>query len=139
MKNKVAWAAGFFDGEGSIAICRQSKPNDHLYYMRCEVTNTHRASLEIFQQLFGGKVYEKSQRGNRKPSFVWRASGPVAAQMLEDLYPYLVVKKERAELAILFQADRTEVGSGGRHTPEIRKQSVRDHAAMAQLNARGVN
>jgi hypothetical protein len=139
MAYKIAWAAGFFDGEGSISISRQGTKKADLFYLRCEVTNTHRGSLEIFQNLFGGQIYERALRNNRKRLYIWRGVGPVGAQMLEDLLPYLVVKKERAVLAISFQADRAGVGRGGRHTPEIKKRSIRDHAKMQKLNQRGVS
>ena len=82
-KVDVAWAAGFFDGEGHIAM-----------NARCPiliVTQKDRLPLDRFLSIFGlGKITFYSR------AFRYKVYGKNAVVVLSVLLPYLVVKRDRA-------------------------------------------
>ncbi len=112
-----AWAAGFIDGEGSIQIARsrKAKPNaepkkrimnDQIYlYMRaCQVDPR---PLEILQKMYGGSLFLRSPRGDqriksKRPQWIWTVSGKSAYAAIKLMGPWLIVKAERAEIALRF-------------------------------------
>lgn len=96
-----AWAAGFFDGEGSISI----QPNRH-YYLYIEVVNTEREVIDFFVSSWGARYEELKKSGHWKSEKqAYRAVffGPdrkVAKEFLLDILPYLRIKRRRAEIAL---------------------------------------
>ena len=97
----LAWMAGFFDGEGSISChCTNRKSA----YVRLVVSVCQRDArpIEIFQNAFPyGHTYTwKGPKGT--PIADWSCGGDTALMFLQCVRPYLVVKAERADLAIEF-------------------------------------
>ena len=99
-----AWIAGFFDGEGCINIGRQFPGNRATprFILNVRVSNTAQPSVEVFQKVFGGRVYRLARKSWHSICFQWYIYGEAAAQFLRIIYPYLVVKREQAELALEF-------------------------------------
>ena len=68
----LAWAAGFFEGEGTFYVRRErGKPNATV-----TLTQVDREPLDRFCEIVGiGKVYGPygPYSGNRKPYFQWNA------------------------------------------------------------------
>jgi hypothetical protein len=98
LSSDLSYLAGFFDGEGSIVI-RQS----HTIYLQINVTQTDPRPLQLYVDLFGGKVSKMHDDGYWKKSYIWQISSHKAAAALEMMLPYLTVKKAQAELAVEFQ------------------------------------
>lgn len=101
---KLAWAAGIFDGEGCINSTLPKR-----FQIRLEVKMTHKPTLELFGEILGCKVgvgYEK--RGNRRPQYRVRLYQKKAIEALEKMLPYLVTKKDEANLAIYLLTCRKE-------------------------------
>ena len=100
-----AWSAGLFDGEGCINIQR-AFPGGRVtppFILEARVTNTARQSLEILQQTFGGRIYHlRGEKRQWADCFQWYIYGSKAAQFLRCIYPYLVTKRETAQLALEF-------------------------------------
>ena len=91
----IAWAAGFFDGEGYIHP-RQGKTK---YSLALVVSQCELSSLQRMQGLFGGSIYAPESRRNaprRKPNWQWYAGNKRAKLALNEMLPYLTVKHERA-------------------------------------------
>ncbi len=105
---EIAWAAGLFDGEGHVGIhwCRgmvRGKVCEHLQLLT-SVANTHIGCLEKFQSIVGvGKIHVSDTRNRNKPLYVWRTQAKKSDAVLRMLLPYLVVKREQADLAIEFR------------------------------------
>lgn len=112
MTDRTAWCAGFFDGEGTIALYTA---NDGYTRLRIAVYQRVLEPVEVYVELWGGKVTQ-----NTNSMYQWQAVGKRAGQALVDMLPYLVVKKPQAELALQFL--------------ELSKQFVRhpDFATMIQ-------
>ena len=92
LDTEIAWAAGFFDGEGSVFINNEG-------YLIVTILNTHLGSIELFRRIVGGgniNEREGSLTGYKKTYSLYY-HGAAARLVLEMLLPYLVIKKEKAE------------------------------------------
>lgn len=116
---EIAWAAGFFDGEGTVTI-RRGRSGKGVYgrktyglYMR--VSQVEREPLDKFTQIFGTGSTSKSRQydASRYPYHDWCAAGTSAAMILSRMLPYLTVKRERALLGLEFQ-QRVQMSRVGR-------------------------
>jgi len=101
MSIDLAYAAGFFDGEGSIGIYRTNQT-------QIQISNTCRAALEEFVKLFGGHVgkvpakHMEAKNPKWRPAYYWRLYGRNASKALQEMLPYLKEKKPQAELFLTF-------------------------------------
>lgn len=97
-ETEIAWAAGFYDGEGCATLYRK-KGNAAV---RLIVVQRERELLERFQDAVGGlgKFYYNARV--RYPIWQWHAGRePEAREVLRILWPYLGrIKREQAERAL---------------------------------------
>ena len=61
---ELAWAAGFFEGEGTVSIMRPTKRNHGSLCV--SIVNTEKHLFEFFQSRWGGAMREMKMFGNRK-------------------------------------------------------------------------
>lgn len=144
--HKVAWAAGFFDGEGYIIIQkRKVKRGDKVYighYLRIGINHVRPEPLEKFQKIFGGSlrfdensILHCKDGYNRKPRYCWTASTKNAAECLKEMMPYLVNKTKEAEIALDFsQTIQTHKQTVPEDITFFREQC---HERIKLLNANG--
>ena len=99
---RLAYLAGFFDGEGYIIICRDKTSTGRLNYrLRMGANQVTVEPINLLKQEFGGLI-QKSVRTNPKHRdiYSWQQHSQKAVVALNSLLPYLVVKREQAEFAI---------------------------------------
>lgn len=100
------YVAGLFDGEGSVGIYRNGQGK---YHLRTQLTQNHTPASERLAKglvsTYGGH-YSVQLSVSRTPYFNWQLSTEVALRFLERVYPYLILKKQQAELAIAWQRQR---------------------------------
>jgi hypothetical protein len=102
LPTEAAWLAGFFDGEGSLGVYnRRNRKGGKVFpsYV-LSVPNTYKPALEKCKQLTtAGNVCNKPYtQENHKPQWVWRVySQRNVIDVLTQLLPYLVIKREKAE------------------------------------------
>lgn len=104
----LAWAAGFFDGEGCVLISPRSNGKFHSLFT--SVTQQEPTALHLLKQRFGGNVTpDKTATSNsyeRKRGAVlvwrWKASSTEAYAFLKAIEPYCVVKAEQVRVALEF-------------------------------------
>ncbi len=119
-KRLCAYAAGIFDGEGSLGINRfhQGVQRQVYYAEKASVGMCDRAPLDIMHALWGGIVRQEKQRGYVRTPFRWQISGEPLRQMLLEIKPYLIVRRGEAVALINFREKREEIwtdaGWGGR-------------------------
>ena len=101
-ESSLAWAAGFIDGEGCIHIERRERRRSPQHNLTLAVGNTCLAPLERLERLFGGSVRKHLTRPEYSQSWDWVISFSKAETALLSMLPFLVVKKERARLALDF-------------------------------------
>lgn len=115
--HRLAWAAGFIDGDGFITIQnRKSIVNGKTYsgqYLRLGACQAKQDVLLELQSLFGGSIREKNsgpnkEGYNRKQQWVWTLSTEQAAECLRQLIPFMIHKKEVAVLGLQFQQTMSE-------------------------------
>ena len=100
---QLTWAAGFFDGEGTVYIYSHS--SSHRYrYLAISVSQRDPRPLLVFRELFGGSIHRHEHtRGVEADIWKWEVRNRLAGAALVQLLPYLLLKREQAELAIAYQ------------------------------------
>ena len=134
----LAYFAGIIDGEGSIYILqfRQSQP----YYAGLAVYNTNRVLLEWVVEHFGGNITTKpAEKGRHKIVYLWR-NGVIKDNLtiLEQILPFLIVKKQQALLALEFLKLQVSRGKGRPRYSHDDINLLRSYyEQMSKLNKRG--
>jgi hypothetical protein len=101
----LAWLAGIIDGEGCIRITQEKRNPRMYYYARVTVTNTDARILNKVDSLFPGSLYQltsKTRGSKDRPCFTWMRENMHAGEVLRAVLPYLVGKRDQAELALRF-------------------------------------
>ena len=104
-----AYIAGLFDGEGTVYIYKTEPLSarnmiNPTYTLACNLSNTNHSALALLKELFGGTISLRSlSEISIKSSWQWSIASKKALAFLEVVYPYLRIKKQEAEEAILFQ------------------------------------
>lgn len=108
----LAYIAGFFDGEGSIVIPRRytNLRRGCKFSLSVRIVNTYKPVIDLCQRLFGGYVYEKPiEKSHHKQAYQWYVNAQKGEDFLKLILPYLVVKKEEAEIAMEFRNMQREL------------------------------
>ena len=106
----LAWAAGFFDGEGCVMVemskearCRHGFRTS----LHANVTQTSLPCLQLFFENFGGAISTSNSRtpnGRRwSVQHRWVSRNEEALTFLKEIQPYSVVKKEQIAAALKYQ------------------------------------
>ena len=140
--DKVYWSylAGMFDGEGTFSIYHHKgqsstgKPYDSTA-IRIEITNTNLGLMEWLVQHFGGQYYHHRRASlKHKIAYGWRPKGRTnSEQLLLAILPYLVIKKEQANIAL--QYIRLPHNNGFDETLAAKRKELLEK--MQTLNKRG--
>jgi hypothetical protein len=101
-RSDAAWLAGLFDGEGSIVFVHKDRPTPSA---RITICNTCRPLLERVQEVSGiGQIIVQRRAGQDNPnhsaSWVWQTYSANARDLLAQMLPWLIVKREKAEAAL---------------------------------------
>lgn len=103
----IAWAAGFIEGEGHIAISvgyhkNRTSPNP-ISRLALEVSNTDIRGLVKLQNIFGGNIAERKYRIGRAKIYRWVLTSEKAINCFKSIQPYCCFKSEQIDIAIDFQ------------------------------------
>lgn len=128
--SKIAYIAGFFDGEGCIRI-KQANQRGNSYYVIAHLTNTYLPVLQQVQDLFGGPI-RKQEEGRNKAIYNWQLTSSEAVDFLKTITPFLQEKSTQALLAIKFhdQKDKLtaeEKASWARVMSEMKKSNIHEN------------
>lgn len=136
----LSYIAGLLDGEGSIFTKTFSRSKGRTYnYLRVTITNTNRDCLELASMVCGGEVQKKTYQYEDRVSrnnFYWiEWCGTKAMEVLKNLLPFLVVKREQALVAVRFQGI-VELHGKSTKALEPWEVEVRDilHNKLRELN-----
>lgn len=97
----LGYLAGLIDGEGSIIAMKRKDGRVKSY--RLQVTNTHVGALEWCRQVTGlGTIQVKTNGAapHYKPCGSWMVYGTKAVSVLVQVLPALLIKREKALIAI---------------------------------------
>jgi hypothetical protein len=100
----VPYLAGFFDGEGHIAIGLNKNPSGkRRWYLRFAAHQVDPRPLYLLKERYGGSIQFTDRRGQQRPIYEWVATSIKAYKALKELRPFLIVKADEARLAMEFQ------------------------------------
>lgn len=105
---ELAYLAGLFDGEGTFTFHRTKKilcDGTVSYYVIpwVSMANTDIRLIEKVRAKFGGRIWignPEKRNPNHKTCYRWDARSRLALAALEALIPYLVAKREQAEICL---------------------------------------
>lgn len=135
----LAWAAGLFDGEGSFCISISNPYSNHPHIkMQMELPNTHEPTVKRFYEIvkIGSYAFRERTNNINKDFYQWLSQSYEAVEATKMLLPYLVTKKERAELFIEF-SNKWERRQGSRGDNSCSAELLAMWSEMKDLNKRG--
>lgn len=135
-QTRYAWAAGFLDGDGCFSLAGYGK-NQEIYgstsrAVTISAGNNNLAPLEELQSLFGGELIKSRPTQKGTEHWRWCLNGAVSVrEAIIQLLPYLIDKKEAAEIVLAFSV---LVGKRGvrvsEETKAAREELIEAYAEM---------
>ena len=87
--------AGFIDGEGCFNIGKVRT----CYFPRLLIVNTDLNVLRMIKEQYGGDITSRRNgKENWKTFNIYRASHKAFREIMNDVYPYLILKKKQVDL-----------------------------------------
>lgn len=100
-KEKIIFLSGVFDGEGSFGMWSNGKNRPRYLVLKVETTDSDMVSR--FKEVFGGTFYTvKARKAHWKNSFIWKVVGEEAWKTLEQMIPYMCLRR-RMKFNALFK------------------------------------
>jgi hypothetical protein len=103
-ENLLAYAAGFFDGEGTVSVVLSTKGAK----IRASIVNTNKDVLEYLQKFFGGRIAAKKcvNPDRHKQAFTWSLDGSDSADFLMAIKYHTIIKREQISIIEFFYSIR---------------------------------
>src|SRR5512138_762750 len=121
VNTELAYAAGLFDGEGSVSLVRQK--NNRSHSPQVSVASNDYEVLAWFQKRFGGSIVTKQPRkATHSVSYDWRLTDRRALSFLELIRPYLVIERKIRRVDLLLNNYLACTPRNGRYSAEIAEQ-----------------
>ena len=96
------YIAGFFDGEGHVSITWSKRRGMMNPKLCLKLTNTYLPLLESIKEIYGGNIYASpKQYEHYLQCYALSLTVEQSKKFLNDVLPFLVIKKRQAELALL--------------------------------------
>jgi len=105
-ENILYYTAGIFDGEGCVCLMKtKPTPKNHQknirFWLSASIAMCHYETINYLHNHFGGKIYIDKSTPSR-PLYSLRFVDRGAVKFLLMILPYLITKKEVAQLGIEF-------------------------------------
>lgn len=131
-----AYAAGMVDGEGHLGLAAWGSS----FLPTVEIINTDANLMDWFTARFAGGVIIKHTPRNPKhsPRLTWRLNGRRAYAFLQEILPYLVIKREQAQIVFDYYDQGGYFHHGNDRLPAeeiIRRAEL--HLRLKAMTARG--
>jgi hypothetical protein len=121
---ELPYAAGLFDGEGSISLVRHH--NNRWPSPQVAGASTDYEVVRWLQIRFGGSVVTKKPRSSaHSVSYDWRLTDRRALSFLDRIRPYLVIRRKIRRIDLLLDDYLACTPRNGRYSEEILKQKER--------------
>lgn len=133
-----SWLAGLVDGEGSFTmrIVRKDRARSvHWTKYRLAIAMTSKSACERCREITGfGTVLSVKRPLGRKPVWLWSVCGKQCGSICRLLLPYLVIKREQAELLIQLSSTMNKYGNSNPVDPSLLNLRKLICAKMHDLN-----
>ena len=141
-KTDAAYLAGFIDGEGCVAISRKTDPTmraGYGYRLYLAASNTNRPIIDYVRRITGvGFIYNMNRPSKRhKQAYSWQVWSQQARGVLEQILPFLRIKRKRALIAIKFASTFTQCFGKTGLPSNVANAQKAVFARMKRLNKRG--
>ena len=145
-RKDLIWAAGLFEGEGTIAILRpgyktaksgryQGKVRPHIREV-VTMANTDIEIVKFFSDRWGARpVPHRQSQLNARTLYQWQLSGPRAEWFVTDLLPHFQTQRTRRRAALFLESRQLLHDSD--KSPEYHAKRQLLFAQMRVLNWRG--
>lgn len=102
---ELGYIAGFLDGEGSLAFsCTWRGGRPKPIGLRVDITNLDPMSIKFIHKIlkvpWGLRLYDSKPRG--QATALYFSGTQKVKEFLENITPYLILKKEQAEIILKF-------------------------------------
>lgn len=134
---ELAWAAGLFEGEGTVRINKPGRRN--WGHLAVSVVNTDRQVVEWFQSRWPGYMkVATGMRPSQRQAWVWVTAAKRAATFLAAIRPFVVRDRvrERIDHGLDFQAQK-RVGVRAARDSQYAEDQWNAYWWMCELNVRG--
>jgi len=98
LETEAVWLAGVLDSEGSVVWPRRQ----NLHSVRLAIVNNSKPFLDRVMEVTGtGKIRMKTRKNPRHNiSWTWDCYGENSRLVLQQILPWLIIKREAAEVAL---------------------------------------
>jgi len=118
----IAWMAGIVDGEGTFVTWKTTSSRGkkvNWFKYRLSVAMINQIAVQKCKDISGyGTVSQNRLTSTGKPVWSWKVEAKTAAKVAILLLPYLVVKRNQAELFISLAATMNQYGNTKTPTDE---------------------
>ena len=136
----LAWSAGFFDGEGCVMVELSKEKNCRHGFrtsLHATVTQTSLPCLRLFLEAFGGSITTSESRTPQGRRWAvqhrWIVRNEEAVEFLQKVKPYLVVKKEQAEIALTYPLKASNGKKYGNKSNPIPQEVMEARLAVRKM------
>ena len=108
-KTNLSYLAGYIDGDGCFYIGKvtNKKRTAHKFPQCIAITSVNKEVLAWCKQLFGGSISTNyNVPKNNKPLHVYILRKLKVVPLIEEIYPYLVEKREEAQVFLDFATSK---------------------------------
>lgn len=137
-----AYAAGFFDGEGHVFISKRKmfRPKSALgctWSVHCGLTNRSLRVLQTIAALYDNDCEIREDKwGGRHSIYRLTFRQKAVKHFLEDIMPFLIIKKRQSQLALGFKAWIKARHPKRRYTPRDVQICEAYRLQIRELNAK---
>lgn len=136
-KQRLAYTAGIIDGEGTITIFKNKEKRNrrgHSYRLLVVAETTDLWVGDWLRKQYDGSLYlTPLRRKHTQRSCRWQLWSHRASLFLQQILPYLTIKRPNAEIAIAFQSRRKRASPTDAEDAADEAQ----YLAMRELNRKG--
>jgi len=107
----LAYLAGIIDSDGYVTASSSTRKGRTYCAPRVGISGTRREPHDLGASIYGGSVHQyepKDDRAHHRTQYQWVLEGDRAADVISDVLPYLLVKRQQGELALQLQEARLE-------------------------------
>lgn len=139
---KLAYLAGALDGDGSFSLMKATSHTSKspLYFPLIQMANAHKKLIDLFVESFGGSerirgAYTGRDGASRRISYQWKLEKSVKCKpFLDSIIPFLVIKKQRAQLLRDYILNNPFMRGAGKINDETLFNRERSYLKMLSFN-----
>jgi hypothetical protein len=118
-----AYVAGLLDGEGCLTVSRRLRRSKRSFQPTVVIQMAHEDLILELQSQYGGTLARKQQKSHWAVQWSWTLGGEKSIRaLLEEVLPFLVVKRRQAEILLEYFGARSQMGLTRHRTEEERDQ-----------------